>query len=148
MDLATKALPGAPRVPWRIVGVLALLAALLAAMLAFYAGSVQRQPAPTFGRAANGSIAFVEEGDIYVADPVTGKATPVVVGPETDSKPIWSLDGTRFVFERKVKGGAGSALLFVADEAGRGLVQVTPDVTVHTSSPAVDLLYALYFYLT
>jgi redox-sensing transcriptional repressor len=25
---------------------------------------------------------------------------------------------------------------------------VPPDVTVHTSSPAVDLLYALYFYLT
>ena len=28
------------------------------------------------------------------------------------------------------------------------LVQVPPEVTVHTSSPAVDLLYALYFYLT
>jgi redox-sensing transcriptional repressor len=28
------------------------------------------------------------------------------------------------------------------------LLQVPPEVTVHTSSPAVDLLYALYFYLT
>jgi redox-sensing transcriptional repressor len=28
------------------------------------------------------------------------------------------------------------------------LVDVPPEVTVHTSSPAVDLLYALYFYLT
>ncbi|MEA2271559.1 MAG: redox-sensing transcriptional repressor [Solirubrobacteraceae bacterium] len=28
------------------------------------------------------------------------------------------------------------------------LLHVPPDVTVHTSSPAVDLLYALYFYLT
>jgi len=28
------------------------------------------------------------------------------------------------------------------------LLQVPPAVTVHTSSPAVDLLYALYFYLT
>ena len=28
------------------------------------------------------------------------------------------------------------------------LLNVPPDVTVHTSSPAVDLLYALYFYLT
>jgi redox-sensing transcriptional repressor len=27
------------------------------------------------------------------------------------------------------------------------LLQVAPEVTVHTSSPAVDLLYALYFYL-
>jgi redox-sensing transcriptional repressor len=28
------------------------------------------------------------------------------------------------------------------------LLHVPPEVTVHTSSPAVDLLYALYFYLT
>jgi redox-sensing transcriptional repressor len=28
------------------------------------------------------------------------------------------------------------------------LLSVPPEVTVHTSSPAVDLLYALYFYLT
>ena len=28
------------------------------------------------------------------------------------------------------------------------LLAVPPEVTVHTSSPAVDLLYALYFYLT
>ena len=28
------------------------------------------------------------------------------------------------------------------------LISVPPEVTVHTSSPAVDLLYALYFYLT
>ncbi len=28
------------------------------------------------------------------------------------------------------------------------LIHVPPEVTVHTSSPAVDLLYALYFYLT
>ena len=28
------------------------------------------------------------------------------------------------------------------------LLTVPPDVTVHSSSPAVDLLYALYFYLT
>ena len=130
MDLATKALPGAPRIPWRLVGVLALLAALLAAMLAFYAGSQRRQPAPTFGRAANGSIVYVENGDIYVADPVTGNAAPVVVGDEFDFRPIWSPDGTRFVFERKVMDGAGSSLLFIADEGGRGLVQVTPEPLV------------------
>ena len=41
--------------------------------------------------------------------------------------------------------GAGVKILFNYSEA---LLQVPPDVTVHTSSPAVDLLYALYFYLT
>ena len=127
MDLATKALPGAPRAPWRIVGVLALLAALIAAMLAFYAGAERRQLAPAFGPAANGSIVFVEKGDIYTADPVTGKATPVIVGAEIDSKPVWSPDGVRFAFERKVTGSAGAGLLFVADGDGRGLTQITPE---------------------
>ena len=55
--------------------------------------------------------------------------------------------------------GPGEAAQEVADrlvEAGvkiifnysEQLLQVPPEVTVHTSSPAVDLLYALYFYLT
>jgi redox-sensing transcriptional repressor len=40
---------------------------------------------------------------------------------------------------------AGVKIIFNYSES---LLQVPPDVTVHTSSPAVDLLYALYFYLT
>ena len=40
---------------------------------------------------------------------------------------------------------AGVKIIFNYSEA---LLHVPPDVTVHTSSPAVDLLYALYFYLT
>jgi redox-sensing transcriptional repressor len=40
---------------------------------------------------------------------------------------------------------AGVRIIFNYSEQ---LLQVSPDVTVHTSSPAVDLLYALYFYLT
>jgi redox-sensing transcriptional repressor len=40
---------------------------------------------------------------------------------------------------------AGVKIIFNYSER---LLQVPPEVTVHTSSPAVDLLYALYFYLT
>jgi redox-sensing transcriptional repressor len=40
---------------------------------------------------------------------------------------------------------AGVKIIFNYSDA---LLQVPPEVTVHTSSPAVDLLYALYFYLT
>jgi redox-sensing transcriptional repressor len=40
---------------------------------------------------------------------------------------------------------AGVRIIFNYSDS---LLQVPPDVTVHTSSPAVDLLYALYFYLT
>jgi redox-sensing transcriptional repressor len=39
---------------------------------------------------------------------------------------------------------AGVKIIFNYSDA---LLQVPPEVTVHTSSPAVDLLYALYFYL-
>ena len=39
----------------------------------------------------------------------------------------------------------GVRIIFNYSEA---LLQTPPEVTVHASSPAVDLLYALYFYLT
>ncbi|MGH3033317.1 MAG: redox-sensing transcriptional repressor Rex [Gaiellaceae bacterium] len=41
--------------------------------------------------------------------------------------------------------GAGVKIIFNYTEA---LLDVPPEVTVHTTSPAVELLYALYFYLT
>ena len=40
---------------------------------------------------------------------------------------------------------AGVKIIFNYSDA---LLHAPPEVTVHTSSPAVDLLYALYFYLT
>ncbi|MGH3052905.1 MAG: redox-sensing transcriptional repressor Rex, partial [Gaiellaceae bacterium] len=40
---------------------------------------------------------------------------------------------------------AGVKIIFNYTEA---LLHVPSDVTVHTTSPAVELLYALYFYLT
>ena len=77
--------------------------------------------------------------------------------------PVRALDELEQVVERgggRRRGarGPGEAAQGVADqlvEAGvkiifnysEQLLQVPPEVTVHTSSPAVDLLYALYFYL-
>jgi redox-sensing transcriptional repressor len=52
-------------------------------------------------------------------------------------------DNAQEVADRLVT--AGVKIIFNYSEQ---LLQVPPDVTVHTSSPAVDLLYALYFYLT
>ena len=51
-------------------------------------------------------------------------------------------DAAQEVADRLVD--AGVKIIFNYSEA---LLQVPPEVTVHTSSPAVDLLYALYFYL-
>jgi redox-sensing transcriptional repressor len=52
-------------------------------------------------------------------------------------------DAAQQVADRLVE--AGVRIIFNYSEQ---LLQVPPEVTVHTSSPAVDLLYALYFYLT
>ncbi len=51
-------------------------------------------------------------------------------------------DATQEVADRLVE--AGVRVIFNYSER---LIDVPPEVTVHTSSPAVDLLYALYFYL-
>ncbi|MDQ3759581.1 MAG: redox-sensing transcriptional repressor Rex [Actinomycetota bacterium] len=51
-------------------------------------------------------------------------------------------DAAQDVADRLVE--AGVKIIFNYSEQ---LLQVPPEVTVHTSSPAVDLLYALYFYL-
>jgi redox-sensing transcriptional repressor len=52
-------------------------------------------------------------------------------------------DAAQEVADRLVSSGV--KIIFNYSER---LLQVPPDVTVHASSPAVDLLYALYFYLT
>ena len=51
-------------------------------------------------------------------------------------------DAAQAVADRLVE--AGVKIIFNYSEQ---LLHVPPEVTVHTSSPAVDLLYALYFYL-
>lgn len=114
------------QVPWRQLAVLALIVVLLAAGLVLVIGSRPRVPAP-FGLARNGLVAYAQAGDIYTADPATGADKAVVTGPETDLRPVFSLDGTRFAFERKVGGSSGPGLLFVAHADGSGLAQVTPE---------------------
>ena len=52
-------------------------------------------------------------------------------------------DAAQHVADRVVD--AGVKIIFNYTEA---LLDVPLDVTVHTTSPAVELLYALYFYLT
>jgi redox-sensing transcriptional repressor len=52
-------------------------------------------------------------------------------------------DGAQEVADDLV--GAGVKIIFNYSEA---LLDVPPDVQVHTSNPAVELLYALYFHLT
>jgi dipeptidyl aminopeptidase/acylaminoacyl peptidase len=124
MAVVTRRPVVAPSVPWRTIGTLAVILILIVAALAAYIGSQTRLPAP-FGPARNGLIVYETGGDIYTADPVTGTATAIVTGPEVDSAPIWSRDGTHVAFERVVDGA--SSRLLVAGLDGRDIIAVTPE---------------------
>lgn len=117
----------APRIPWRSIGLgVALLALLIAMAVALAVGTRPNPPAP-FGPARSGLVAYSSGGDIFTVDPASGVSTAVISGRETDLNPRWSLDGTRFAFERKAEGGMGPGLLFVARSDGSDLIQITPE---------------------
>lgn len=98
MDLVTTRIPTA-RLPWRQLGVLALIALLLAAALAVYVGSRPRLPEP-FGVAANGLVAYVDDqGAIQRVDPITGESRVLVPGPGNE-RPVFSPDGSRLAYLR------------------------------------------------
>jgi dipeptidyl aminopeptidase/acylaminoacyl peptidase len=114
----------APRVPWRLVGALALLILALALGAFLIAGSrPQPLPAP-FGLAENGLLAYSADGDIYTSDPVTGEAKAIIAGPDADRDPVWSRDGTRLAFVRRTVGEAADRLYVVRSDGG-GLTELT-----------------------
>ncbi len=116
--------------------------------------------AGNLGQAIASSDIFADHGFRIVA---IFDSDPEVVGKEFGGVPVRALaDLPQVVREDEVVVGVlavpAQAAQQVADqlvEAGvkiifnysEQLLQVPPEVTVHTSSPAVDLLYALYFYL-
>jgi len=83
-----------------------------------------------------------EIGDVIVR-PLDGDLAKVVADEEVVVGVLAvPADAAQGVADRLVE--AGVKIIFNYSEQ---LLQVPPEVTVHTSSPAVDLLYALYFYL-
>jgi redox-sensing transcriptional repressor len=113
------------------------------------------------GNAIASSDIFADHGFRIVA---IFDSDPAKVGTKVGSHEVRSADDLPAVVEDEdivvaVLAVPGAAAQTLADElvdAGvkiifnysEALLQVPPEVTVHTSSPAVDLLYALYFYLT
>jgi len=110
-------------VPWRTIGVLAILALLLAVAIAAFVGS-QRRPPPPFGPAANGLVVYDNGGDIFTVDPVNEARLAIVTGPELDHDPRWSLDGTRLLFLRRSGGGD---IPVIVDADGRNLIVAQTD---------------------
>ena len=113
------------------------------------------------GRAIASSDIFADHGFRVVA---IFDADPAKVGEQIGSQRVRHVDDLAHVVDDEdivvgVLAVPTAAAQPIADdlvEAGvkiifnyaEALLNVPPDVTVHTSSPAVDLLYALYFYLT
>ena len=115
----------APAPPWRLIAVALVLIALVLAALVV-AGS-QRKVAPPFGPARNGEIVYGSAGDLYVGDPVTGASRLLIDGPEADSAPSWSPDGTRVAFFRNAGCCPRTVDIFVVNADGSGLDKVTTE---------------------
>jgi redox-sensing transcriptional repressor len=117
--------------------------------------------AGNLGQAIASSDMFADHGFRIVA---IFDSSPKLVGKEFGGVPVRSIDELdKVVAKEEIVVGVlavpADAAQGVADqlvEAGvkiifnysDTLLEMPPEVTVHTSSPAVDLLYALYFYLT
>ena len=113
------------------------------------------------GRAIAGSDIFADHGFRVVA---IFDSDPEKVGTAVGAQTVRALSELRGVVDEEdvivgVLAVPTAAAQGLADDivaAGvkiifnytKALLDVPPEVTVHTSSPAVELLYALYFYLT
>jgi hypothetical protein len=119
MDVATTAVPTA-RMPWRQVGVLALIALLLAVAVIGIVGSQRRLPEP-YGVAANGPLVYADGGDVFVRDSVDGASRLLVGGPDEEVWAMFSPRGDRLLVIRLMD---GREHLFVGDPDGSDLIQV------------------------
>jgi dipeptidyl aminopeptidase/acylaminoacyl peptidase len=137
VELVTTRVPST-RVPMRQLGVLALLALLLATMLAIYSGAT-RLPEP-YGLAANGLIVYSESGDIYARDAVGSPPRLLVGGPEIERIVAFSRQGNQMLFAREQRPN-GKLTLWVSRPDGTGIRQLDGsylDVSGVEWSPAGD----------
>lgn len=119
MDFATQPV-AAPRLPWRVIGVLAMIGLLLATALAFYVGSRPRLLDP-FGVAVNGDIVYAADGDILVRDTLDAAPRALLSGPTDDHDPYFGPDGQRMYFVRTID---GKDYLMAAEADGSDVVQL------------------------
>ncbi|HET9521052.1 MAG TPA: hypothetical protein VFO73_08410 [Candidatus Limnocylindrales bacterium] len=105
--------PATGRISLRSVGLLVILALILAAVAAVV-GSRPKLP-PPFGLAGNGLLAYNPQGDVALLDPETMVSRTIVLERNREHDPRWSADGTRLAFLRET--GTGLVLV-VVDSAG------------------------------
>ena len=122
MSALTRRFAAAPRIPWRMAALVALLA-VAALITALVAGAfLTPKPAP-YGPAVNGNIVFVDSGGSIVAgNPATGSTQTIVAG-SGHGMPIVSPDGTQVAFTVQAEGA--KVTLWRAPITGASPVQLT-----------------------
>jgi hypothetical protein len=142
ISMETRAQFGA--VP-RAVVVLALLALLtLATATAIAIGaSIATKPAPPFGAAGNGLIAYVSGGDIWTVDPMGGDPRQLTSDPGVEDIPTWSRDGTKLAYWTATEDGSGELVVIDADGGNAVTVAETsrPYATLEWSADGTELMY-------
>ena len=115
-----------PRVPFRLLATLTLLAVLVAAAVLVYVGTQRSLPAP-FGPARNGLIVYAVGGDLHTGNPASGTSQLLLGGPSVDRKPVLSPDGTKVAFYRgTTTSGEADLALAVVGVDGSGLRVLEP----------------------
>ncbi|HET9085419.1 MAG TPA: hypothetical protein VFN41_13545 [Candidatus Limnocylindrales bacterium] len=127
------------QIPWRTVGLIALLVIALIGSALLFVGT--RRPAlpPPFGVAGNGALIYSLNGDIVARSGPQDPVRPLIAGADGA---VVAPDGTRFVFGRH--GADDQVDEWVADVAGTGQHKI--DIPFRTISwvdwaPSSDELY-------
>ena len=101
MRLSSRVAVGSPT--FRLASIMAITLALVLALGAAVVTGASLIPTKLpdpFGLARNGSLVYHDTGDIWVADATGANGRAIITGPENDSNPWFSHDGTRFAFGR------------------------------------------------
>jgi hypothetical protein len=133
MDLAVNVPTGTRQMVWRGLGILVLIGVLIAIAIVAAGSRQHRLPAP-FGPAANGSLLYERDGDIYLVDAGLSHERLLIGGATIDSAATWSRDGSRIFFTRTLAGGLA---VMSADPDGRDVRQAS--VTLLSAPESFDL---------
>jgi len=118
--LTTQVIPRSP-VPWRTVGLVALLILGLVAAALLAIGSQYRRLPPPFGVARNGSLIYSIGGDIVSRAGPTSSVVPIIAFTIFhDEGPVIAPDGSKFVFGRRASSGPPDASEWIANADGTG----------------------------